>query len=122
MASNIDLVQDFIRAWNDKELDRAANMLAEDVFYHNVPMDVIHGREAARSFFMSMANAEKIQWDLLNIAENGNVVMTERVDRFVMADGKEIAVPLMGIFEIEGGEIKVWKDYFDLATFQNQMV
>lgn len=121
MAGNSQLVKDFIQAWNDKELDRAADMLAEDVFYHNVPMDVINGREAARGFFKSMADAEKIQWDLLNIAENGNVVMTERVDRFFMAGGKEVAVPLMGIFEIEGGEIKVWKDYFDLATFQSQM-
>ena len=121
MGTNSQLVKDFIQAWNAKELDRAADMLAEDVFYHNIPMDPINGREASRAFFKSMADAEKIQWDLLNIAENGNIVMTERVDRFVMAGGKEIAVPLMGIFEIEGGHIKVWKDYFDLATFQSQM-
>ena len=121
MAGNSQLVKDFIQAWNDKELDRAADMLCEDVFYHNIPMEPINGREASRAFFKTMGDAQEIQWDLLNIAENGNVVMTERVDRFVMADGKKVAVPLMGVFEIEGGQIKVWKDYFDLATFQSQL-
>lgn len=121
MGSNSQIVKDFIQAWNDKDLDRAADMLAEDVFYHNIPMEPINGREASLAFFKGMGDTEAINWELLNIAENGNVVMTERIDGFTFAGGKKVAVPLMGIFEIEGGKIKVWKDYFDLGDFQRQM-
>lgn len=121
VGSNSQLVKDFIQAWNDKELDRAADMLSEDVAYHNIPMEPINGREPARAFFKTMGDAKAIQWDLLNIAENGDTVMTERIDGFSFADGKEVAVPLMGIFKIENGKIKEWRDYFDLGDFQRQM-
>lgn len=42
-------------------------------------------------------------------------MLTERVDRFVRADGSEIAAArLMGIFEVEGDKIVAWRDYFDI--------
>jgi len=41
--------------------------------------------------------------------------MTERVDVFRMADGREGAFPVMGIFEIRDGKIAAWRDYFDMA-------
>lgn len=121
MGSNSQLVKDFIQAWNAKELDRAADMLSEDVAYHNVPMEPISGREAARAFFKGMGDAQAIQWDLLNIAENGDIVMTERVDGFTFADGRQIAIPLMGVFKVVNGQITEWRDYFDLGDFQRQM-
>lgn len=53
------------------------------------------------------------------MAETGNAVLTERVDRFVI-NGKEVALPVMGIFELANGKITSWRDYFDLATWQRQ--
>jgi limonene-1,2-epoxide hydrolase len=48
--------------------------------------------------------------------------MNERVDRFHMkADGRWVEAPVMGVFELEGGKIKAWRDYFDLAGFTGQM-
>jgi limonene-1,2-epoxide hydrolase len=35
--------------------------------------------------------------------------------------GKWIEARVMGVFEIRGGKIKAWRDYFDLAEFQSQM-
>jgi limonene-1,2-epoxide hydrolase len=49
------------------------------------------------------------------------VVLTERVDNFVLADGKQLSLPVMGTMVIEDGKIKVWRDYFDLASFSSQM-
>jgi len=37
---------------------------------------------------------------VINIAEDGNVVLTERVDNFVMADGKAVSLPMMGTMEL----------------------
>ena len=56
-----------------------------------------------------------VHFDILAIAADGNRVLTERVDRFVRADGSEIAAArLMGIFEVEGDKIVAWRDYFDV--------
>jgi limonene-1,2-epoxide hydrolase len=46
--------------------------------------------------------------------------MTERTDRFLI-NGQELALPVMGAFEIKDGKIAKWRDYFDLAQFQTQM-
>ena len=55
------------------------------------------------------------------IAEDANgVVLTERIDAFEFGD-KGVALPVMGTFEIEGGKIARWRDYFDLREFENQM-
>ncbi|MGO4317931.1 limonene-1,2-epoxide hydrolase family protein [Agrobacterium sp. MCAB5] len=56
-----------------------------------------------------------VHFDMLAIAADGNRVLTERLDRFVRADGSEIAaIKVMGIFEVEGDHIVAWRDYFDI--------
>ena len=58
-----------------------------------------------------------VHFDMLAIAADGNRVLTERLDRFVRADGSEIAaLKVMGIFEVEGDCIVAWRDYFDLNS------
>jgi len=37
-----------------------------------------------------------------------------------MAD-RTLTVPVMGVFEIKGGLIAAWRDYFDAISFQKQM-
>ncbi len=34
---------------------------------------------------------------------------------------KNLALPVMGVFEIQDGKIAAWRDYFDLATLNQQM-
>lgn len=56
---------------------------------------------------------------MLSIAADGNKVLTERVDRFERADDSEIgAAKVMGILEVEGDKIIVWRDYFDTSFMQ----
>ncbi len=46
-------------------------------------------------------------------------VLTERSDRYRI-DGVWISYVVMGIFEVEGGVIKAWRDHFDLAENAGQ--
>lgn len=58
---------------------------------------------------------------MLALATAGNVVLTERIDRFVL-NGKSIALPVMGAFEVTpDGRISAWRDYFDMQQFMSQM-
>jgi limonene-1,2-epoxide hydrolase len=118
--SNTQIVLDFIDGWNRLDWDAVIALLAEDVIYHNIPMEKVIGRDATAAVIAGM-QAESMDWEVISIAENGNKVLTERVDNIGLPGGKNISLPVMGTFEIENGLIKAWRDYFDLATFTSQM-
>lgn len=118
--SNSDIVMRFIAAWNDCDWDAVEALLTEDVVYHNIPMAPLNGRMEAMTMIRSM-QPKSVDWEVLNIAESGNVVLTERVDNFVMSDDRKVSLPVMGAMEIKDGRISAWRDYFDLASFTSQM-
>ena len=119
-ATPTEIVESFIDAWNRMDWDAVIDALAEDVIYHNIPMEKLEGKQAATAFITGM-QPEGVDWETLSIAETGNKVLTERIYRFDLAGGKKIDLPVMGTFEIENGKIKAWRDYFDLQTFMSQM-
>ena len=53
------------------------------------------------------------------MAESGDIVFTERVDRFQMGD-KKVELPVAGVFEVRDGKIAAWRDYFDMPTWTRQ--
>ena len=118
--SNSQIVLDFVDSWNRMDWDSVLAALTDDVIYHNIPMDELKGKEAAAGFILGM-KPKAVDWEVLNIAEAGNTVLTERVDRFTLDGDKKVALPVMGTFEIQDGKIKAWRDYFDLNTFVSQM-
>ena len=44
--------------------------------------------------------------------------MNERIDYF-LRHGHRTALPIAGVFRMEAGKIKIWREYFDLETFKN---
>ena len=114
------VVLEFIQAWNNKDWDAIEAAFTDDVVYHNIPMAPLNGKAEAMAMIRGMQPKE-VDWQVLNIAENGAMVLTERVDNFVMADGKEVSLPVMGTMEVVDGRIVAWRDYFDLPSFTSQM-
>jgi limonene-1,2-epoxide hydrolase len=55
-------------------------------------------------------------WDVLNIVSQGDIVMAERLDRTRLG-AKSVDLPCCGVFALAGGKIRIWSDYFDLATY-----
>lgn len=113
-------MRSFLAAWNANDLDRVVSCLHEDVCYHNIPLEPIHGRAAVDTYLRSQGGFDWVDWKLLAFAENGAVVLTERIDEFGRG-GRSISLPVMGAFEIEGGVIKAWRDYFDLDSYRRQL-
>lgn len=123
MSANTDLIDEFTAAWSTMDLDKILGFFADDAIYTNVPIDPPNeGVEAIRKTvegFIGMA--QRVEFVVHHQTENDRgVVMNERTDRFLMGD-KWAEAPVMGVFEIEGGKIKAWRDYFDLAQFSGQM-
>lgn len=121
MTDSKQLVLDFIDAWNRLDYDAIYAAMADDIFYHNIPMDPCEGINAVRAFFDgSGMGSDGAEWIVHHIAANGDTVLTERTDKFRI-NGQWIAIRVMGTFEMENGKIAKWRDYFDLAEFQNEM-
>lgn len=120
MSDNTELVSAFCRAWSNRDVDEILGYFAEDAVYHNMPMPPMQGKPAIKTVLQQIVSPTSwIEWETLNMAEAGNVVFTERVDRFEMA-GKKVELPVAGVFEIENGKIKAWRDYFDMAAWTRQ--
>ena len=117
MESPIELVRRFCVAWSDNvEAAELAAFFTADAVYHNIPLAPVTGREAIASTIVSFIRPgepgiERIEFRVINIAANGPVVMTERVDVFHLAH-KSFELPVMGTFEVGDGKIKAWRDYF----------
>ena len=120
MSDSTELVSAFCRAWSNRDVDEILGYFAEDAVYHNMPMPPMQGKSAIKAILQQIVSPPSgIEWETLNMAEAGNVVFTERVDRFEMA-GKKVELPVAGVFEIENGKIKAWRDYFDVAAWTRQ--
>ena len=124
MSQNTDLVDRFVAAWKRLNVDEIMGFFSDDAVYTNIPIEPpSEGKEAIRKTiegFVGMATA--IDFVVHRTAENpaAGVVMNERTDRFRLGD-RWIEARVMGVFEIRGGKIAAWRDYFDLAEFQSQM-
>jgi limonene-1,2-epoxide hydrolase len=126
MESPIELVRRFCAAWSDNVgAAELASFFTDDAVYHNIPLAPITGREAIASTIASFIRPgapgiEAIDFRVINIAANGPVVMTERVDVFTLP-GKSFELPVMGTFEVSDGKITAWRDYFDQNQFTSRM-
>ena len=120
-----ELVTRFIDAIVTNDLDAASALISDDIEYDNVPMGKVIGKDAFRSVLGPfLDSASEIEWIIHHQVASGDlnngVVMNERTDRFKMAGGW-MGPPVAGLFVIQNGLIILWRDYFDLATFQSQL-
>jgi limonene-1,2-epoxide hydrolase len=123
MTTNSELVSEFISSWREKNAEKMLDYFAEDAVYINIPIDPPNvGKAAIRAVigtFLDMAEA--LEFIVHHQAETvAGLVLNERTDRFLM-NGKWVELPVMGIFELENGKIKAWRDYFDINQFTSQM-
>ncbi|MPY94452.1 MAG: limonene-1,2-epoxide hydrolase [Acidimicrobiia bacterium] len=114
-------VDEFIAAFGRKDLEGAMALVAEDCHYDNVPIGDMRGHTAMREFLGPMfGSSGPLEFEVHRQACTGDVVFNERTDKFVMK-GKQIALPVTGVFEVHDGRITFWRDYFDNGMFMSQL-
>jgi len=118
MQDNERIIREFIEAWSRLDAKELAGYFTEDGVYHNMPVGPVAGRENLEKFIGGfIAPWTETTWDVLHIVAAGDVVIAERLDR-TRAGEKSVDLPCVGVFELEAGKIKVWRDYFDMGTYQ----
>jgi limonene-1,2-epoxide hydrolase len=122
MPSPIETVNAFLaECAKSKEAMHAAfrDFFTPATIWENVGMMSTTGPDEALGLmanFESQLGLATMKVDMVAIAAQGNKVLTERVDHMVKPDGGvAMSVRVAGIFEVEGGKITAWRDYFDTA-------
>ena len=119
MATPTGIVSEFLQLWEEDDgFTEAVNTyFRDDTVWENHGLLTTTGKQQALAFYQDFSRATGMtgmKIDMLAIAETGNKVLTERIDRIIDAEGREVmAVSVMGVFEIEDGKIAAWRDYFD---------
>jgi limonene-1,2-epoxide hydrolase len=120
---NIETIRRFCAAWSSPsgvDVTALLDFFTEDAVYHNMPIQPIQGKDAIKGIIEQfMTPFERCDWQVNNISAAGDVVLTERVDRFI--GPKNVELPVMGAFELRDGKIAAWRDYFDLGAWTKQM-
>lgn len=115
--NNEQLIREFISAWSRLDVEELISFFTDDGVYHNMPIAPVAGHETLWSFITAFVDGwTQTKWDILNIASCDNIVFVERLDRTKLT-GRAIDLPCCGVFEVENGRIRVWRDYFDMATY-----
>lgn len=122
MSANEQVVREFLAAWSRLDVEELVGYFTPDGTYYNMPLTPVSGHDALRQFIAGFAGGwASTDWEVLHLVSNGDVVIAERVDRTVTKDGKPVDLPCCGVFELEGGKIRVWRDYFDMGTYMKAL-
>jgi limonene-1,2-epoxide hydrolase len=114
------VVREFCAAWSRRNVDELLAFFAPDAVYHNMPLAPVSGLDGIREMLnLFVPPTEAIAFEVLHTAVRGDLVFTERIDRFTMG-GRTVELPVAGVFELRDGRIAAWRDYFDLATWQRE--
>jgi limonene-1,2-epoxide hydrolase len=119
--SPLEITKLFLKALEPLAYDNALALVAEACEYTNPPpIGTVHGPAGIRAvlepfFAPTLENEIRI----LRQASQGPIVVLERLDRHRLAD-KWVELPVTGVFEVHGGLITYWRDYFDAATILSQ--
>jgi limonene-1,2-epoxide hydrolase len=120
-VDNEKIIREFIEAWSRLDPKELASYFTEDGVYHNMPSGPVGGRENVEKMIAGFIGSwTQTEWDILNLVSAGDVVIAERLDRTKAGD-KSMDLPCTGVFVLENGKIKVWRDYFDLTTYVKAM-
>ncbi|QLL07631.1 limonene-1,2-epoxide hydrolase family protein [Mycobacterium vicinigordonae] len=111
------VVREFCKLWLTGDIDAIVESFTEDAIYHNIPMPVLTGRAEIRDFIAGfLASFDGVDFVIHRQLSQDGVVMNERTDVLRRKDADDVPLPVMGVFEVRGGKIAAWRDYFDLAT------
>lgn len=119
-SENVQLVKKLLASFSDiaRFEETIDDMVTLDIEWLNTGAPPVHGLEQAKGMLKYIGqNLKEIRVEYINIVEQGNLVWTERMDYLVRHDDSVLDCPDMGIFEIENGRVRSWRDYFDVAAF-----
>jgi len=125
MSEAIEVVEAFLGSVNTSHADSLAaieKFCTDDCIWKNTGLPTMNGKAAMLGFldkFRELSGLGLMEIETYAISADGDTVLTERLDHLKTDDGTLIlSLPIMGRFDVRGGQISLWSDYFDPTPFQ----
>ena len=119
MGINAEAIVLWATSWPELGLPpAAADFFTADARYENVPVQgsEVHGATAIGETLVAFRSLfERIEVEVTAVAEEGDLVMVERTERYVLLDGVTLEIDVIGAFELRDGLICTWRDYWEVA-------
>jgi limonene-1,2-epoxide hydrolase len=117
-AAPASVVERFLALLVAGDVDGAVELLAVDVHYENVGLPTVHGRERVRRLFRAAMRYPGAGFEAYvhTISADGSSVLTERTD-VLKVRRLRVQLWVCGRFDVQDGQIVLWRDYFDFANF-----
>ena len=111
------IVERFVAAWERADVDELLGYFTDDAVWHAMPTAPTVGKVALReAFSVWMGATTQLGVEIHRQVSDGHTVMHERTDRILLG-GEEISTPVCAVFEVDGGRISAWREYFDMSPF-----
>ncbi len=111
---NLELVTEFCKVWEQKDVEKLVPYLSEDIDYHVWEGGAeISGIQEFRDVIGPfLEGTQRVEWEILRSHAMGVMVINERYDHFYR-DGEDADwhFPVTGIFIVKDGKITFWRDY-----------
>lgn len=116
-TANARTVETFLYALQDEDFDAADSLMADNIAWQNVGLlPTLRGRRRLVSIFRRGEGRVGFEVKVHRIAADGNAVLTERTDALIIGPLR-LQFWVCGTFEVHGGRITLWRDYFDKFDF-----
>jgi limonene-1,2-epoxide hydrolase len=112
-TANARTVEKFLYALQDLDYDALEAAMADNIEWTNVGYLTVRGRRRIMSIFRRGNGRVGFEVKFHRVAADGNAVLTERTDALVIGPLR-MQFWVCGVFEVHGGRITLWRDYFDL--------
>jgi limonene-1,2-epoxide hydrolase len=118
--TEIEIVKRFLSALEAFDAPAALALVDDAIVYDNNNLKTSRGRAEFSKVLQQMTRyGDYFEARVHHIAADGNVVLTFRTD-VLGVKGKKVAFWVWGRFEVVGGKIVSWHDYFDWAQFSGR--
>ena len=111
--SPVEIVTRFLNAMQEGDVEGAIELVADEIVYSNVSLPTIRGRDrfsrGLRAYYRHRLGFQVV---VHRIAGNGSSVLTERTDALTFGPFR-MQFWVCGVFEVENGQVTLWRDYFD---------
>ena len=115
-TANARTVETVLYAIQSQDFDTVEAGMADNIVWQNVGINTMRGRKRIMKLLRMSEGRGGFEVKFLRIAVEGNTVLTERIDAITVGPLR-LQFWVCGVFEVHGGKITLWRDYFDKLDF-----
>ncbi len=125
MSANKELVKRCALTWYILTPEMAKEWFTEDAVYENRcdKGPTVKGPDEIYAILdVYRGMCERFEGKLINIVEEGDVILVEREELTFLKNGETVNLPVMDSFLMKDGKISEWREYWDLATLMDKLL